>query len=95
MKFCDLYIFLLKILIISEIKSIFYPNHLLYSVCYFSSPEAQSDSEVSSRSGAVTGGDRDYNSDSEFEIRNRPSASHGEFEVRAVPENGSWMLVRA
>ncbi|XP_052237414.1 Golgi-specific brefeldin A-resistance guanine nucleotide exchange factor 1-like isoform X1 [Dreissena polymorpha] len=55
--------------------------------------EAQSDSEVSSRSGAVTGGDRDYNSDSEFEIRNRPSASHGEFEVRAVPENGSWMLV--
>ncbi|XP_052766160.1 Golgi-specific brefeldin A-resistance guanine nucleotide exchange factor 1-like isoform X2 [Mya arenaria] len=57
--------------------------------------EALSDSELPSGNGQRVGGDRDYNSDSEYEIRNRPNAnnSHGEFEVQAVPENGSWMLV--
>ncbi|XP_060605825.1 Golgi-specific brefeldin A-resistance guanine nucleotide exchange factor 1-like isoform X2 [Ruditapes philippinarum] len=53
---------------------------------------AQSDSELPSNSSVISGGtDRGYTSDSELETRNRVAPA--DFEVRAIPENGSWMLV--
>ncbi|KAL4239944.1 G-box binding factor [Mactra antiquata] len=53
---------------------------------------AQSDSELPSNTSVISSStDRGYTSDSELlETRNRPSS---DYEVRAVPENGSWMLV--
>lgn len=57
-------------------------------------PGAQSDSELPSTTSVVSGGsDRGYTSDSELETQSRSRATPAEFEVRAVPENGSWMLV--
>lgn len=58
---------------------------------------AQSDSELPSGRDMTDGcSDRGYTSDSELETR-PPSQLHrgpsGEFEVQAVPDNGSWMLV--
>ncbi|XP_053393405.1 Golgi-specific brefeldin A-resistance guanine nucleotide exchange factor 1-like isoform X2 [Mercenaria mercenaria] len=55
---------------------------------------AQSDSELPSNSSVISGGtDRGYTSDSELETQSRNRTTPADFEVRAVPENGSWMLV--
>ena len=59
---------------------------------------AQSDSEL--LSGSIPTdvcSDRGYTSDSELETSRTQNHLHrgpsGEFEVQAVPDNGSWMLV--
>ncbi|XP_070186725.1 Golgi-specific brefeldin A-resistance guanine nucleotide exchange factor 1-like isoform X2 [Littorina saxatilis] len=65
------------------------------------SPGAQSDSEITEGGGSASASDRGYTSDSELyesPARHIPQHPHTrraspELALRAVPDNGSWMLV--